>query len=245
MLRSGHLTHSDANTKDLLAIDLSSERVRLAKWLLDGVRQGQPLGALLGYRFERRLQDARLGQFIPYFREVAPLVAKKLAQTTDQEANQSVESIAANNVVDGLALHSKWKSLVEKLKVMFLSPGTNPLQVFFGQLTKKPSPAELQQAQAALQAELNLLDDAVDAVSDALLAESVYHAVQEIPCARRARLTPSRVAKRHRRNSKSCVHLARVWRSRIGWLLCLVARLVCRPNGHPRPYHIGQMPSPT
>src|SRR4029077_15141412 len=48
VLRSGHLTHSDANTKDLLAIDLSSERVRLANWLLDGVRQGLPLGALLG-----------------------------------------------------------------------------------------------------------------------------------------------------------------------------------------------------
>lgn len=181
VLRSGHLTHSDVNTKDLLAIDLSSERVRLAKWLLDGVRQGQPLGALLGYRFERRLQDARLGQFIPYFREVAPLVAKKLAQTTDQAVKLSVESIAANNVVDGLALHSKWKSLVEKLKVILLPPGSGLLQVFFNQLTKKPSPTELQQAQAALQAELNLLDDAVDAVSDALLAESVYHAVQGNP----------------------------------------------------------------
>ena len=84
VLRSGHLTHSDAATKDLLAIDLSSERVRLAEWLLDGVRQGQPLGALLGYRFERHLQDAKLGQFIPLFREVAPLVAKKLSQTDDQ-----------------------------------------------------------------------------------------------------------------------------------------------------------------
>src|SRR5262249_50276424 len=85
-LRSGHLTHSDATTKDLLSIDLSSEGVRLANWLLDGVRQGQPLGALLGYRFERRLQEARLAQFIPYFRAVAPLVAKKLEQT-----NQPVE----------------------------------------------------------------------------------------------------------------------------------------------------------
>jgi hypothetical protein len=65
VLRSGYLTHSDANTKDLLAIDLSSERVRLATWLLDGVRQGLPLGALLGYRFERRLHDAHLDAFIP------------------------------------------------------------------------------------------------------------------------------------------------------------------------------------
>ena len=30
-----------------------------ARWLLDGVRRGQPLGALLGYRFERRLHDAQ------------------------------------------------------------------------------------------------------------------------------------------------------------------------------------------
>ena len=85
---------------DLLAIDLSSERVRLATWLLDGVRQGQPLGALLGYRFERRLQEAGKPQFISSFRELAPLVARKLE--TDQ--SEPVEAIAANNVVDGLAL---------------------------------------------------------------------------------------------------------------------------------------------
>jgi len=66
ILRSGHLTHAGAagqTANDLLAIDLSSERVRLATWLLDGVRQGQPLGALLGYRFERRLQEVRKAQF--------------------------------------------------------------------------------------------------------------------------------------------------------------------------------------
>lgn len=180
VLRSGHLTHAAGDTKDLLAIDLSSERVRLAEWLLDGVRQGQPLGALLGYRFERRLQDARLGQFIPYFREVAPLVAKKLAQTTDQAANQSVEAIAANNVVDGLVLHRKWKSLLDMIRVS-LSPmfASGPLPALFNQLTKKPTFTQLQQT--ALQAELNLLDDAVDAVSDALLAESVHQAVQGNP----------------------------------------------------------------
>ena len=94
VLRSGHLSHAgNGNPDDLLAIDLSSERVRLAMWLLDGVRQGQPLSALLGYRFERRLQEAEEPQFVSYFRELAPLVAKKL-ETTDEP----VEAIAANNV---------------------------------------------------------------------------------------------------------------------------------------------------
>src|SRR5207237_5323910 len=103
VLRSGHLTHSNPTTTDLLAIDLSSERVRLASRLLDGVRQGQPLGALLGYRFERRLQEGRKAQFIAPFRELAPLVARKQEQH-DQPAGKPVEAIAANNVVDGLAL---------------------------------------------------------------------------------------------------------------------------------------------
>ena len=101
VLRSGHLAHSgNQKPNDLLAIDLSSERVRLAAWLLDGVRQGQPLGALLGYRFERRLQEAGEAQFIPFFRELAPLVARKMESTA--QPGQPVEAIAANNVVDGL-----------------------------------------------------------------------------------------------------------------------------------------------
>jgi hypothetical protein len=171
VLRSGHLTHSDANTRDLLTLDLSSERVRLATWLLDGVRQGQPLGALLGYRFERRLHAAGLSNFIAPFREVAPLVAKKLEQT-----DQAVESIAANNVVDGLELHRKWKRVTSMLTF-----GGTPMQLLFGQVKKRPTPEEIEAAQSKLIAELGRLDDAIDAVSDALIAEAVHHAVQGNP----------------------------------------------------------------
>lgn len=156
LLRNGHLTHSTAAVRDLLAIDLSSERVRLAKWLLDGVRQGQPLGALLGYRFERRLHDLKLDRFIKPFRDLAPLVANKLEQT-----NLPVESIAANNVVDGLKLRQLWK---EK--------GT---AIFAGRPLPQPTMGAVFQATVA---ELNALDDAVDAVSDAVVAESVYQVVR-------------------------------------------------------------------
>jgi hypothetical protein len=172
VLRSGHLTHSAGVNNDPLAIDLSSERVRLATWLLDGVRQGQPLGALLGYRFERRLQDAMLGQFIPDFREVAPLVARKLTQTTDQAVNQSVEKIAANNVVDGLELLRKWKSLAKSPP-----PAPSLVQILLKQSKRKPNPGQTK----VLHEELNRLDDAVDAVSDALMAETVHQAVQGNP----------------------------------------------------------------
>ncbi len=183
ILRSGHLTHAGATNQapdDLLAIDLSSERVRLATWLLDGVRQGQPLGALLGYRFERRLQEAGKPQFIAPFRELAPLVARKL-EPPDPANPQPVEAIAANNVVDGLAL----------LRRLQKGKSTTPPQwtkdtIPFGQAVGEqktilppvdPNNADFQ----VLQTELGVLEEAVDAVSDALVAESVYQVVRGNP----------------------------------------------------------------
>jgi hypothetical protein len=137
------------------SIDLSSRRVREASWLLDGVRQGQPLAALLGYRFERRLHDLRKDQFIAPLREVAPLTARKLENT-----DLPVESIAANNVVDGLVLNQKW--LDDKQTV------TNRLQ----------SAGATDDDLTKLSRELDGLADSIDAVSDALTAETAYQMVR-------------------------------------------------------------------
>ena len=167
VLRSGHLTHATSQIADLLAVDLSSQRVRLATWLLDGVRQGQPLGALLGYRFERRLQEIGLAQFIATFRQVAPLVANKLPGTA-VGTDRPVEAVAANNVVDGLVLQRKWKA-------------AGSLSTLIAELPVQPDAAQLAQWGHTLEHELIDLDDAVDAVSDALLAESVHQAVQGNP----------------------------------------------------------------
>src|SRR5262249_41067221 len=69
---------------DPLALDLSSRRVRLALALLDGVRSGQPLGALLGYRLERGLHEAHrelvLDRYIAALRALAPLDAITAAE---------------------------------------------------------------------------------------------------------------------------------------------------------------------
>jgi hypothetical protein len=73
VLRSGYLSHKEDSDGDALAVDLSSERVHRAHWLLEGVRQGQSLGALLGYRFERGLHDNGLDRFIFPFRALAGL----------------------------------------------------------------------------------------------------------------------------------------------------------------------------
>ncbi len=83
VLRSGHLAQG-GGAQAPLALDLSSRRVRLALTLLDGVRSGQPLGALLGYRLERGLHEHHrelvLDQFIAPLRALAPLDALTAAE---------------------------------------------------------------------------------------------------------------------------------------------------------------------
>jgi hypothetical protein len=135
------------------AIDLSSRRVREASWLLDGVRQGQPLGALLGYRLERTLHELGLDRFVYPLRELAPLSARKL-----QHSDRPLETIAANNVVDGLLLNQKWLDDGRAVRARL----------------QGATEAELKK----MTVELNSLADSIDAVSDALTAETAYQMVR-------------------------------------------------------------------
>ncbi|MCX5065997.1 hypothetical protein OOJ91_08885 [Micromonospora lupini] len=97
VLRSGHLAHlSDVGAP--LAVDLSSRRVRVALSVLDGVRAGQPLGAVLGYRLERGLHDNHaelvLDRYIAALRGLAPLDALTAAEH-DLNAAQDRQAGAA------------------------------------------------------------------------------------------------------------------------------------------------------
>ncbi|SHN13472.1 hypothetical protein [Rhizobacter sp. OV335] len=143
------------------AIDLSSRRVREANRLLDGMRQGQPLGALLGYRFERALHDTvvdaglHLDRFIAPLRRLAPLVARPASGSS-----APLETIAAANVVDGQVLSRRWKE--ERATVL------NVLTAL------APSAGEL----AALSALLDRIGDSIDGLGDALTAETAYQMVR-------------------------------------------------------------------
>ena len=85
------------------AVDLQSWRVRAALDLVDGVRTGQPLGVLLGYRFERGLHDAGLDALIEPFRLAFPL-ALAVDPSTPEGPAASRTAIEARNVVDGQRL---------------------------------------------------------------------------------------------------------------------------------------------
>ncbi|HZD37582.1 MAG TPA: hypothetical protein VE664_02970, partial [Actinomycetes bacterium] len=155
VLRSGYLNHR-ASDPDALAVDLSSSRVRLAHELLDGMREGQPLGALLGYRFERGLRERRvtLARYILPIRRLAPLATS----TDERVAGEPLEAIAARDVVDGVRLLKRWRD--------------NPA-AFFAQ----PGLPAAGTDRDDVDAELRRLADVLDAVSDLLLAEGVFQAV--------------------------------------------------------------------
>ena len=99
VLRNGYMTHRGTPDEGLLSLDLSSQRVRKALYLLSGVQQGQNLNALLGYLFEQLLHDLALDQYAQPFRDRFPIATNKLTPSSDPS-----ESVAASNVVDGVAL---------------------------------------------------------------------------------------------------------------------------------------------
>ena len=103
VLRNGYMTHQNSGEEALLSIDLSSERVQKALWLIDGVQEGQSLNALLGYLFEDALHNQNLDTYVQPFRDAYPLVGSKLTPSSAPS-----ETVAASQVVDGLALRTAW-----------------------------------------------------------------------------------------------------------------------------------------
>ncbi len=175
VLRSGRLTHrrGDPNS-EALDIDLSSARVRDALALLDGMRRGRPLGALLGYRLERSLHEQsggalELDRFIYVLRALAPLRPGKLT-----DPGQPVEEgLAASDVVDGLRITElPWGDLLSALNA---GPQDNDYIPSGTWVAPRPGEAE------AVQAAIAALQETHDAVADLLLAESVHQIVAGNP----------------------------------------------------------------
>jgi hypothetical protein len=107
VLRSGYRSYRDEGEGNPFAVDLSSARVRNAEWLLAGVRQGQSLGALLGYRFERRLQDQDLdlADFIAPFRRLAGFKGGDQISVADDDVKLAKENL--ENVKDLKLAHDR------------------------------------------------------------------------------------------------------------------------------------------
>src|SRR4029077_10808812 len=104
--------------------NLSSERIRLALSVIEGIQGGQSLAALLGYHFERNLHDRddlkakKIDAYIYPLRKRFPLVADKLKKTklknssdpSVDPATVPITAIEARNVVHGVNLANHVKA---------------------------------------------------------------------------------------------------------------------------------------
>jgi hypothetical protein len=146
-------------------VNLTSERVRAAMAMIEGIRNGQSLGALLGYQFERGLHDryteAEVDGFILELRAKFPLAGNKLASTKDPSL-KNVREVEARNVIDGL-------KLIEHIT----KTGQKTYPFGFGATLPSASPTQAD----AINKEVERLRETHDAVSDLATAEGVYQAI--------------------------------------------------------------------
>ena len=149
VLRAGELAYEDGST--LASLDLTSRRARIARDILGAVANGQPLGAVLGYRLERSLGDARLHDAVTTLRAAFP--QRRSGADADTGAGAGVpasDHVVPPEVLDGLDV---WRAGATATAMCTV-------------------PADRAQAFAAAFADL---DTAAEAVADALVAEGVHH----------------------------------------------------------------------
>jgi hypothetical protein len=159
LLRSGYLSHATKERREALATNLSSERVRRARYLIDGVRNGQSLETLLGVQFERGLHDwttrnpgpVILDDLKPAFRAAYPIRRSRIPQAADGPGEpQIVEDFSVVNGLDLAQTKVAWPWGVPELAAL------------------------TQDKVDALQTEKRNIENTLDALRDVLTAESAY-----------------------------------------------------------------------
>jgi hypothetical protein len=92
ILRSAFLNRATSGAQAQYAVDLSSDRVRMAKQIIAEIQGGANLSALLSARIERLMADMGLGPQLPGLRQQFPL-----------------DSGDGRKRIDGLALAQAWR----------------------------------------------------------------------------------------------------------------------------------------
>jgi hypothetical protein len=170
ILRAGYNSHASIGSSapdNKMAVNLSSARMRKAMFYIEGIRNGQELAALLGYQFERNLHDnyTSMDEYIYDLRTIYPLVVGRVTSVSGMTQVGEGESY---NVIDGLALVDAYrKSLV------LGGPVWHNTQPPLDPITPLPAGVIID-----MEKEIAALEDALDAISDLLLAESVFQASQ-------------------------------------------------------------------
>jgi hypothetical protein len=168
LLMAGYRNNASPQEPGAFAVDLSSARIRRAKQLLEGVRNGQSVEALLGYQFERGchektiVENLNLNQFVLAFRDKYPIENQYNEQEGETVDPGEVFRVVPANVVNGLKIANETDAGAFQNVMQPVVPGM--------------AATELATLVAAAKAEAAKLSDTLDAAKDLLLSESVFQA---------------------------------------------------------------------
>lgn len=177
VLRNGYLSNGKSDENSAMAINLSSERVRLALSVIEGMQNGQNLAALLGYQLERFLHDRDdlkhkgIDAYIYLLRKRFPLVADQLKDTKVENTPDPsldpndipISAVEARNVVNGQAM------------VEFIKKQSGINRMYPYGIAEWPT-GDSVIVKAITEAADKIMDIA-DAVADLAMAESVHQVV--------------------------------------------------------------------
>jgi len=144
-----------------MEVNLSSERVRRALDLIEGIQNGQDLGALLGYQFERGLHEGyssvEMDQYLYPLRNMFPLATMEESPSGQQAPSE------ARNVVHGLNLLKHYRG-----------HKTYPYGLSF---LPTSGSVDANALTGPFDTEFQKLEETIDAIADLTSAEGVYQAV--------------------------------------------------------------------
>ena len=107
VFKNSFLSHKHEEQSNPFTINLTSDRLQKSQFLLEGIRQGQQLEALLGYQLERHLHENDLHQEIYALRKSFPLYENTTGNNT---------GFVNLSVIDGLKAIKNKESLPAQVK---------------------------------------------------------------------------------------------------------------------------------
>ena len=191
ILRAGYRANTthDENLTNRMAVNLSSARVRAGLQLLEGVRSGLEVGAVLGFQFERGLHERyrdqdhiELDKYILPFRKAFPM----RVPIVDETANPDTNTLVSSQVVNGLKLLDLVQAVVKTLDfatntslyVLMTQNNFQHCPQAIRDVITNTSPLHTDAALRVILKEIDHIADSLDALADLSLSEGVYQIVQ-------------------------------------------------------------------
>lgn len=169
-----------------MSVNLSSDRVRVALSLIDGIRAGNDLGALLGYRLERFLHEYYARPDTPHVVELdSTIFPLRRAYPTVVAVNPAAAAVTepTRYVVDGLALV---RTILDWIEANDPDAEGTLFQTLMAHATAHPwgTKQDALPARAATDKLIGVLQgidsiaDALDALGDLTTSETVHQLVR-------------------------------------------------------------------